>query len=471
MADLQNLRIAVTGMGRSGVAVALAAKKRGALPTLYEEQAIEGPPKLEILARLEGSEIPVVSHWHGHLNPGDYDILVTSPGFHKEHSSLRDARSAGKEILSEIEFAYRIAKAPMICITGTNGKSTATVMTWMLLRAAGYQAVLCGNLYGSGYPELTLTEAADISDSSSVLVAEVSSFQLEWIQGFRPRVATITNITPDHLDRYDTFDAYYNTKLRIFQNLTEEDSLILNLAEPSLPLKKLRHIFPKQAQKWVYSSSPEVVVPEAEGLRHLPLECGRDVIMVFGQEIANPEISLCGEHSLKNALQALACACAFIGTPTSSQVRDMLEVLRHFRVLKHRMEVLGEKNGIRVINNSMCTNPMAVIASSKSLPARQHLLMGGKNKNLEFLLVREYLEGTTHQVYLFGPHAEVLNRQLGDCGNIYPTLECAFEDAIQSAKSGEVVMLAPGCASAFPYANFHERGEAFRAIVRQWLET
>ena len=464
---MKNLRVAVAGMGRSGLAIAESAKKRGALPTVYDEQAVESPAQIQAVEHLDAFGIPSVTSWHGHLDPDEFDLLVASPGFGHTHPAITDALAAKKEVISEVEFAYRIAKSPMICITGTNGKSTTTVMTWLALKGAGLNAVLCGNISGSGYDELTLTEAADRSGPNDVLVAEISSFQLEWVQSFKPRVATITNITPDHLDRYPDFEQYFSTKLRLFENLDATDTVVMNLDDQSLQPSAILKILPKGVRRSLFSFHPSHT---RDLYGNLNVFQEGDHLNVFGHKVSLTDFPFKTRYQLTNAAQALSLACAFLERPSKKQIGSMFESLKSFKGLSHRMEVVGEREGVLVINNSMCTNPMAVVTSSQSLKDKQHLLMGGNPKNLDFFEVKNYLESSKHKVYVFGPDAADFNQKLGGFYPTYSSLEEAFEQAVSNAVAGEVVMLAPGCASSFPFANFRERGEAFCQMATDWID-
>lgn len=463
---IKNLKIAVAGMGRSGLAIAKSAKKNGAYPVVYDEQSVVDSAHIHALEQLDALGIPSVTSWHGHLDPDEFDLLVASPGFGRTHPAICDALAAEKEVISEIEFAWRIATSPIIAITGTNGKSTTSVMTWMALKGAGQNAILCGNISGSGYEELTLTEAADQSGPDDVLVAEISSFQLEWIKYFRPKVATITNITPDHLDRYSCFEEYFQTKLKLFENMDTHDKIILNVNESSLPPSKILSVLNQGADPYFFSIEPEKMEPHA---RNFKVYCEDEHLVVYNQKIPLSKFPFFSQHQIANAAQAFSLAGAFLDNPSDEQVSGMLEALRSFQGLQNRMEMLGQRNGVTIINNSMCTNPMAVVASSRSLQGKQHLLMGGNPKNLEFSKVSQYLKDTEHLVYIFGMNASEFNEKLGGIWPCYSTLEEAFQNAVSAAKPGETIMLVPGCASAFPYANFRERGDAFREIVKKWM--
>lgn len=456
---MKGIHLAVTGMGRSGIGVATAAARRGAKVTLYDEKLIETPEQIEQAEELQAVGVQVVAGWHGRFDEPDFDVLVTSPGFKRTHPALRDALAAGKEIQSEVEFAYRISEAPIVAVTGTNGKSTTVILTWLMAQSCA-DAILCGNLSGSGYPELTLTEAADQATEDQILIAEVSSFQLEWVQTFRPAVAAITNITPDHLDRHPSFEDYRETKLRIFGHMEAGDTAVINAEESSLPLELILPAIPGGTEIRMIGGSSAV----------LSSSVSEDVLHLSGVgEVSLTELPLYGMHNATNAAMAWELASAALGDKVDPQ--KMLEALKSFRGLANRMERLGTYRGVTIVNNSMCTNPAAVIANSRAIRGRQILLMGGVTKGLDFTPINDYLSAQDHEVILFGPRLENgLHEQLVGNWPAFATLEEAFESAMHRAKDGETVLLSPGCASASPYANFRERGDAFRNLVARWLQ-
>jgi UDP-N-acetylmuramoylalanine--D-glutamate ligase len=243
----------------------------------------------------------------------------------------------------------------------------------------------------------------------------------------------------------------------MFRNMSSEQVAFLNVDEPSVTEADIRAI-PGDVSLRRFS-------PSGQGAADGHTRRIGDSLWLSGQEVALADLPWYGDHNLSNAMLAWELA--------TSQVRadiGMFKGLMAFRNLGHRMELLGERHGVRVVNNSMCTNPMAVVASSRSVPGRQHLLMGGKTKNLDFAPVNAYLKENAHKVYLFGPEPHVLNNMIGGSWPQYETLEAAFAAATDAAQAGETILLAPGCASADPYVHFRERGEAFRAMAKEWLE-
>lgn len=506
-------RIAIFGLGRSGLAIGRAALALGAHPHVYDEKPLEALPKRDAYEEAVQLGLPVTLGWDGSFLEGDRrpDVLVSNPAIPKTHPKLLAALAAGVPVISEVEFAFRISKAPIVAITGTNGKSTTTVMTYLALRACGIDAVLCGNIFGSGYPEQPMTDAALASTEDQVLVAEISSFQLEWVRDFRPVAAGITNIWPDHLDRYTSFEEYAQTKQRIFACQGEGDFAV------------------------VKANDPVVVPPGGTGLGYRPRgtrrsvlgerENGLPTVLTFGataeharveemdlqllsQRIRLDSLPFNEPHNYVNAAMAgllaygaLAsiarkrpdsAAAALIReaeateaarrrstksvydarsveTPSFALPMGIVEGLRSFKGLAHRMEWLGERDRIRVINNSMCTNPDAVIKSAMAVKDPSHLLIGGVNKGLDFGPLRHYLANHRHRAYLFGSDAANLDAMLGGSHPTFRTLEEAFAAATEKAVPGEVIMLAPGCASTDQFRDFRERGDVFRTIAKEWL--
>jgi len=442
--NLRNVNLAILGAGRSGVAIAKAATARGATATLYDAKPLN---HLEIdFETIHAMGVHIEGTFNGPFTPGETDIIVTSPGVDHRSPILQEAKQKGIQIIGEIEFAYRIARAPIIGITGTNGKSTTTLLTYLCLQDVG--AILCGNIYGSGYEEIPLTEAADQAAQDQVLVAEISSFQLEWIEQFRPHCAAITNIAPDHLNRYDSFQQYAETKRKIYMNMGGTD------------------VYVRHPDPMTYAEPAPFVIRETE--------ITNSSIVLPDFEIPLRDLPFTEHHNIKNgamaALLAHSYLTGFTQVPFNSIPATLVKGLQSFKGLGHRMERLGSRFGVQVINNSMCTNPAALIASSSAVPAHQRLLIGGLTKDLDFTPVREFLHKAGHDVYLYGKDAAKINSQLGGGYPVFNTMAEAFKAAIAAAKSGEVVMLAPGCASLDQYADFRARGEEFRKLAKEWLQ-
>ncbi|MGV3616715.1 MAG: UDP-N-acetylmuramoyl-L-alanine--D-glutamate ligase [Fimbriimonas sp.] len=516
---IEGKRIAIFGLGRSGLAIGRAALALGANPHVYDEKPLEALPKRDAYDQAVEAGIPVTLWWGGTFEETP-DMLVANPAIPKDHPKLLHALAAGIQVISEVEFAYRISRAPIVAITGTNGKSTTTVMTYLALRACGIDAVLCGNIFGSGYPEIPMTEAALASTPDQVLVAEISSFQLEWVHDFRPVAAGITNIWPDHLDRYMSFEDYAATKHRIFQCQGEGDFAVVKANDPVVvapggadlryrsrrvrrgpePERDARDTHGRDAR-----ATPTVLTfgATAEHARVEEMD-----LQLLNQRIRLDSLPFSEPHNYVNAAMAGLLAYGALAAirrkrpdsraaelireaedaegarrkaarsvydvrtaepPMLALPMGVVEGLREFKGLAHRMEALGDRDGVRVINNSMCTNPDAVIKSAMAVRDPAHLLIGGVNKGLDFGPLKHYLANHRHRAYLFGSDAADLNAMLGGSHPIFRTLEEAFAAAKERAVAGEVIMLAPGCASTDQFRDFRERGDVFRTIAKEWL--
>lgn len=443
-------RVAILGLGRSGFSSLRAARSRGLDATVLEQKSESEAQSGEHYTSFKDDGAEIVFGIGDSFDFSGFDTLIVSPGVPKTNSLLGDALKQGVDVISEIELAYRVANAPIVAVTGTNGKSTTAVLTMLCLRSAGVEAVLCGNIYGSGYPEIPLTEAAASSAKDQILVAEVSSFQLEWVHKFRPRAALITNISDDHLNRYASFGEYAETKRRIFERLGDGDFAVWRkgdaLTKPPV--------------------GPNVLTfgsPEADA-------CADDrELTVLGSSVKLCELPFSEAHNVLNAQGA--ALLAYGATNGAADLGRILAGLKDFKGLRHRMERLGTKNGIKVINNSMCTNPAAVVASSHSIPGRQHLLIGGVDKDMNFAPLRDYLKENRHAAYVFGRDAELIARQLGGGWPVFETMDEAFCRAASAARPGETIMLAPGAASMDQFADFRDRGDRFILMAKEWLKS
>jgi UDP-N-acetylmuramoylalanine--D-glutamate ligase len=492
-------RIAVYGLGRSGLAIAKAALQQGAKPTVFDKAKREEMAKPEMVDEAEALGIKLNLGWEGRFDPNEVDLLVTNPAVDMRSPVLRQAVEDGIEVVSEVEFAYRISKAPIVAITGTNGKSTTTVMTYLCLKACGEDAILCGNIFGSGYDEIPMTEAALNSTPDQVLVAEISSFQLEWVSEFKPVAAGITNIWPDHLDRYDSFEQYAATKHRIFAAQGEGDFAVVKAHDPQVWLERAFGARPSALGHPSSAPSAQRPTPLSFGAGGEHANIDEQGITILGKRVKADELPFQGAHNYANACMAALLAYGVLKAKNAASIQEaeaqerkrleekqtvytrrpipedlmalpdcIIEGLKQFKGIAHRMELVGERGGVKVINNSMCTNPDAVIKSATAVRGPNHLLIGGRNKDLDFKPVRSYLASGQHKAYLYGEARDILKEQVGDFPT-FPTMEEAFEAATKAAKSGEIIMLAPGCASTDQFRDFRERGNVFREIAKEWL--
>lgn len=432
--------------------MAIALRRSGAVVCAVDEKSGDSPEMIRAGDRLGGLDISLHTDWTGSLDYDALDVLAVSPGVPRDHPAVLSALAAGKAVWGEMEVAYRATRSPIVAVTGTNGKSTVTALTWHALRTANIKAHLCGNIAGAGLGERAIGEIAATSAEDEVLVAEVSSFQLEWVDQFRPRAATITNISPDHLDRYASFEEYARTKHRIFARMQGEDVAVLSRLHPeTIPASGVTC-----RALYVGGDGADASVGESE------------VAFVGGAKIEASDVRLMGRHNLENVAVAglLAHAC---GAPWEAVV----EGVRTFRGLANRMETVAEVGGVIYINNSMCTNPEALRASVGALSSGVRLLAGGISKAPRATDFRGVLGANVKAAYLFGRDRQMLAGQFSADGiecSLFETMDEAFDAARRDAKPGEVVLLSPGCASFDQFSSFEERGERFRMRVLSCME-
>lgn len=484
MSALSGARIAILGAGRSGISAAKAAQFAGALPVILDERKAGDWARDEAVHQ----NIPLKEDYSGR-DWKEFDLMVVSPGVPPTSETLQSAERSGLPVLSEIELAYRVARAPIVALTGTNGKSTTTVMAYLCARSVELNPILCGNIYGSGYPEVPLTDAAIQASADQLLVAEVSSYQLERVEQFRPISAGITNIWPDHLDRYQgQFSLYAAAKHNIFRALQPSDYAVIRAYDPVV-------VAPK---------GPKVLTFGAGGEHAQVTE---DSITILGRKISTPELTFEEPHNLQNAAMAALLiygamrhrrdqghepetallnaaevdARTALESKRSVFRRDPVQTpwalpeavalgLKEFKGLSHRMQLVGERGGIKVINNSMCTNVDAVLKSAQAIREPKHLLIGGVNKGLDFKPLKNYFSNGQNWAYVYGRDRASLGDMIGEVPT-FETMAEAFALATERAKPGQVIMLSPGCASQDQFTDFRERGDVFTQMAKEWLES
>lgn len=449
--EVAGKRVAVIGLGRSGQAAVRLLQRLGARVTVADQK-----PSSDLTAALGGLPAGAVEI-HG---AGDYEsalrgaeVVVVSPGVPLTLDPLRRAHASGARIIGELELASRHLTGKILAVTGTNGKSTTVTWIGELLRGAGYDPFVGGNL---GTP---LAEAALASLEGKVwdlVVAEVSSFQLETIETFRPWIGAILNITPDHLDRYPSMEAYAAAKLRLFENQDDADYAVLNANDPWL------------SRLSVVSRSARI-----EFSRTRPVERGvcldGDVIVsnLYGRrdEICRVgALQVRGTHNIENAMAAAAVA-ALAGCPM-----DAIDCgLRAFRGLEHVMEVVRVLRGVAYINDSKGTNVDATIKALESVPAPVVLIAGGREKGGEYPGLAEAVRRKAKRVILLGDARARLREVLaGTCPlTEAATLADAVRDAAATATAGDTVLLSPACASFDMFADYKDRGRQFKESVHE----
>src|SRR5215468_1547808 len=368
--ELQNKRALVVGLGKSGVASALFLKARGARVTVSDSKA-EELLREEIRALLDQG-IVVETGGHGERTFREQDLIVVSPGVPVDAPPLVQARAHGETVIGEIELAARFLPGPLVAITGSNGKTTTTTLAGEIIAAGGFRALVGGNI---GTPAISLAENAT---RESVTVLEVSSFQLETIQTFRPKVSVILNITPDHLDRHRTFQTYVDAKARIFENQLASDFAVLNEDDETcrtLGDRTLAQVFwfsrKKGVKQGAWVRDGQIVFRDGRGQR--------EVMLVS-------EIPLKGAHNVENVLAGV-CSGMLMG----GDAELIRKAVREFKAVEHRLEYVATVKGVEYYDDSKATNVDATIKALESFPGNIHLILGGKDKGSDYSVLNGLL--------------------------------------------------------------------------------
>jgi UDP-N-acetylmuramoylalanine--D-glutamate ligase len=462
--NLQAKRVAVIGAMRSGIAAAAALKSLGASVLLTDtrpETAFSEAVRVDIEASCDSYRFHSTPE---QAVPDGTDLVVTSPGVPRNAAPLQRALQLGIPIWSEIELAYRIAPCKIVAVTGTNGKTTTAVLTAHILNHCGIDAVVAGNVSADGL-KCVLTEAAleacNAGAAERVIVAEISSFQLEWVHQFRPFVGMLTNVTPDHLNRHSTFEEYVEAKENLFRAQVGTDYALYG-ADNEASLAASTHGFASAAI--LVSSGALNHAPNASvinGWLTYTNSSGEQIPLLPVQDM--PE-TLPGAHNVANTLMAAATSLLCGADP------GMIgPAICTFSGVPHRMEFVAEINGIRYINNSMCTNIAAAIASIQAVRTRQVVIAGGADKELDFSPLGPVLEAHADYTVLIGAAADKMEAAFRASGYNRivreSTLEAAVAKAARLAEPGSTVLLAPACASFDMFSDFEHRGAAFRSAV------
>jgi UDP-N-acetylmuramoylalanine--D-glutamate ligase len=481
--EIKDKNITVVGLARSGLGAANLLSELGAEVTVTD---IKKEDELkDIVPRLSPSvRLALGAH------PEDIflsaDMLVVSPGVSLEISPILNARAKGVPVIGELELAYQIITSQnsefriqnssfsnqlqFLAVTGTNGKSTSTALLDFMMRKSRFNTILGGNI-GNALTEEIYKRITGSDIGVDYIVVEVSSFQLESIKDFRPKVASILNISPDHLDRYHSFKEYSVAKTRIFENQKEDDFLVLNWDDPDtikatdekLNLRNERpNIFYSSRReevsgiylkdKIIYCNIPHLQPPDISlSKSHLPL-------------INLDDIKIKGVHNLENAMAASAMALLAGCTMTA-----VIDSLKEFPGLEHRLEFVREIDGVKYFNDSKGTNVGAVIKSLESFPGPIILIAGGRDKAGDFSRLRHLVKERVKAVVLIGEAAEKIKNALGDIAEtvVAKDLRDSVNVSRKMAAKGDVILLSPACASFDMFKNFEDRGMQFKKIVME----
>jgi UDP-N-acetylmuramoylalanine--D-glutamate ligase len=448
MLELKDKRVLVVGLGKSGLAAAHFLKTLGARVTVSDAR-----PAMLIaeLSELLEQGFSVEAGSHGLLTFRRQDLIVVSPGVPMSTPELKQVRAMGAHIIGELELGFEYLKGEVIGVTGSNGKTTTTSLIGEILKAAGRPTLVGGNI---GRPVTAMVEE---STPESWSVLEVSSFQLETVETFKPKIALVLNITPDHLDRHGTFEVYAGLKARITEFQTAEDFLVLNGED-----KETQMIAAKtKAQVYWFSGRR----PMKQGA----FVHGESVLFVAREGAkAEPvmpvaEISLAGAHNVENVLAAV-CAAKLAGVESET----IRAAVREFKAVEHRLEFVREVGGVKYYNDSKATNVDATMKAVEAFAGGVHLILGGKDKGSDYRVLEPLLRERVKTVITIGSAAEKIERQLDGVVKIEraETLERAVAFAQAQAVAGDTVLLAPACASFDQFENYEQRGRVFKELVQ-----
>jgi len=443
--DVQGKRVLVVGLGKSGVASALFLQSRGARVTVSDAKS-EEQLRSEIPALLDKG-ITVETGKHGERTFRDQDLIVVSPGVPNDVPQLVGARKNGTPVIGEIELAARYLQGEVIAITGSNGKTTTTTLTGEIIAAGGLQSLVGGNI---GTPAITFVEQ---STPKTWVVLEISSFQLETIETFRPHIAAILNITPDHLDRHGSMDAYIAAKARIFENQSEKNFAVLNMDDPTCVAlgKSLKpQVFwfsrKQEVQQGAFVRNGKIIFRNAKSEREI---------------MPSDEMTLKGAHNLENVLAAVA-----MGLLAGVEPAKVRQAVKDFKAVEHRLEYVATIKGVQYFNDSKATNVDATIKALESFPGNIHLVLGGKDKGSDYSVLNDLLKSRVKRVYTIGAAAQKIESQIAGVDvTSAATLDVAVRKANEFAKPGDIVLLAPACASFDQFQSYEHRGRVFKEAV------
>ncbi len=467
MTDFQGKKVLIVGLGLSGVAVARFMSQQQAIITVVEAKTAQACA--QFVQQCEGLAVQFEFGPHQREFFLAADVIVVSPGVPWENPLLQEAKLAQKILLSEAELAISLIREPIVAVTGTNGKTTTTTLIGEMAKAAGKKVFVGGNI---GTPLLDYVLSASKVDW---VVAELSSFQLEVLPSLKPRVAVLTNLEPDHLDRYGSFAAYQAAKKNLLiACLSDQATVILNEEDPILRAWGEAH--EGKVVWWSKRDKGSAATAETrpyQGAYLAPSKkpgkpAAKEMVTHFGDETVHFDLTpfkLLGSHNREN-LMAAACAATVMGLPAAC----IRKVIAEFKGVPHRLEFVRKKDGVFFFNDSKGTNVMSVQKSLAAFASSPVILIaGGKDKDSDFTPLVELVKQKCKILVLYGEAKEKINRTLGDLTETY--LVGSFEEAVllsyQKSRSGDIVLLSPACASFDLFRNFEERGHYFRKLVEQ----
>jgi len=441
--ELKGKKVLVIGLARTGRECARFLVEQGASVTVSDLR-----PEAELKDEVKSLAGLPIRYFFGAEERRwleGIDCVIPSPGVAAENPLLSEAAASGISVLSEIELAYRFFRAPLVAVTGTNGKSTTTTLIGEMVKAGGQKVFVGGNL---GTPFI-----GAVSGEWDWGVLEISSFQLEWIERFRPRIGVLLNVTEDHLDRYTTFDDYRRAKERIFEAQSEGEFAVLNREDPRV---------------WALKANVKARVISF-GFAEVSEGAYATANMIVWRDGANEErfpladVKIQGVHNVENMMAAVAAA-KLAGIAR----QPIQQTLENFPGLEHRLEFVREKDGVSYYNDSKGTNVGAVVKSLAGFSAPVILIAGGVDKGGDYGPLEEGIKRKVRRLVLFGAAKNVIARALGPLTEtvIVENLTAAVGDAAAAARAGDVVLLSPACSSFDQFRNYAERGRSFKNLVQ-----
>ncbi|HXF38756.1 MAG TPA: UDP-N-acetylmuramoyl-L-alanine--D-glutamate ligase [Blastocatellia bacterium] len=458
--DVSGKKVLVVGLAASGVAASRMLLSRGAMVIGNDAKPEAGIRDAASELRKLGAMLSLGGHPESLFV--NADLIVVSPGVPADLPVLESARTAGIEIISEPELAGRFLRGRMIGVTGSNGKTTVTTLIGELMRAAGAEVIVGGNI---GTP---LTSLIEKSTDSSWTVAELSSFQLEMIDSLRVNVAIVTNITPDHLDRHGTFENYMRAKHRIFLNQNEGDWAVLNGHDQGVA-DMADQLGISSRRIYFSSKGPETMTGEAAdvyldgGIIHTTmLKDYRGAMKVMRLE----EIPLPGMHNVENVMTALAATFCAMGTGEDG-LQALCEAIKQFKGVEHRIEFVAEIDGIKFYNDSKATNVDSTMKALEAFERNIIVILGGKDKDSDYTVLAPLIRERVKQVILIGAAGDKIAAQLAGSSEMSRarSMQEAVLKAMEVATAGDIVLLAPACASFDMFDNYEHRGRVFKEAV------
>ena len=446
--EVKGKKISVIGAARSGVGAAKLVKKLGGIPFVSDFSLEE---KLnESLNQLKKENI---NYEFGGHSDRVYDsaLMIISPGVPNDSSVVQNARGKGIKLISEVEFAYHYCKGKIIAITGTNGKTTTTSLCGHVFNTCGYKTHVAGNI-GLAFSEIVL----DVKEGEFVSL-EVSSFQLDLIENFKPAVALILNITPDHLNRYEnSIQKYAESKQRIYENQNENDFLILNKDSQTV----IQYLVDHKSNSFYFSLNEELI----NGCFYT----GDSVIFRINNKetfrCIRSDINIRGEHNLANAMAVICAAKVF-----NLDNKGIVKGLKTFESVEHRLELVRKIDGVTYVNDSKATNVDSVWYALKSFDEPILLILGGQDKGNDYEQIKPLVLQKVKKIYAIGSSAEKVYNFFHH--DVKVEIEKSMQDAVKSscreAKSGDVVLLSPACASFDMFNNYEHRGKVFKEAVNK----